>query len=142
MRNENFIRIWITMAIKIKRMARILQQADLEIQNIICTFANRKTRTMKSKAEILQLLSLYKPTAESKYGLTRIGIFGSVARDMQTENSDVDICYEGAIPSLLTLDLIQADLEQLFNCRVDMVRIRDNMNALLKKRIEKEAVYV
>lgn len=123
-------------------LARILQQEDLEIQNIICTFANRKSRTMKSKAEILQLLSLYKPTAESKYGLTRIGIFGSVARDMQTENSDVDICYEGAIPSLLTLDLIQADLEQLFNCRVDMVRIRDNMNALLKKRIEKEAVYV
>lgn len=123
-------------------LAKILQQADLEIQNIICTFANRKSRTMKSKAEILQLLSLYKPTAESKYGLTRIGIFGSVARDMQTENSDIDICYEGAIPSLLTLDLIQADLEQLFNCRVDMVRIRDNMNALLKKRIEKEAVYV
>ena len=116
--------------------------ADLENQNIICTFASRKSRTMKSKAEILQLLSLYKPTAESKYGLTRIGIFGSVARDMQTENSDVDICYEGAIPSLLTLDLIQADLEQLFNCRVDMVRVRDNMNALLKKRIEKEAVYV
>ena len=102
----------------------------------------KKTTTMKSKAEILRLLSLYKPTAESKYGLTRIGIFGSVARDMQTEDSDVDVCYEGAAPSLLTLDLIQTDLEQLLNCRVDMVRVRDNMNALLKQRIEKEAVYV
>ena len=101
-----------------------------------------KTATMKSKAEILHLLSLYKPTAESKYGLTRIGIFGSVARDMQTEDSDIDVCYEGAAPSLLTLDLIQTDLEQLLNCRVDMVRVRDNMNALLKQRIEKEAVYV
>ena len=97
---------------------------------------------MKSKAEILHLLSLYKPTAESKYGLTRIGIFGSVARDMQTEDSDIDVCYEGAVPSLLTLDLIQTDLEQLLNCRVDMVRVRDNMNTLLKQRIEKEAVYV
>ncbi len=35
---------------------------------------------MKTKSEILHLLSIYKPTAESKYGLTRIGIFGSVAR--------------------------------------------------------------
>lgn len=97
---------------------------------------------MKSKAEIFHLLSLYKPTAESKYGLTRIGIFGSVARDMQTEDSDIDVCYEGAVPSLLTLGLIQTDLEQLLNCRVDMVRVRDNMNTLLKQRIEKEAVYV
>lgn len=97
---------------------------------------------MKSTAEILNLLRSYKPTAESKYGLTRIGIFGSAARGTQTEDSDIDICYEGAVPSLLTLDLIQTELERLFTCRVDMVRVRNNMNALLKKRIEKEAVYV
>ena len=47
---------------------------------------------MKSKQEILQLLSQYKLTAMSKYGLTRIGIFGSVARDEQTADSDVDVC--------------------------------------------------
>lgn len=97
---------------------------------------------MKTKTEILQLLSEYKPTAESRYGLTHIGIFGSVARDEQTEHSDVDVCYEGQIPSLLTLDLIQRDLEHLFGCQVDMVRIRKNMNTLLKRRIEKEALYV
>jgi len=62
---------------------------------------------MKTKNEILHLLTLYKPTAESKYGLTRIGIFGSVARGEQTEDSDVDVCYEGRVPTLLTLDLIQ-----------------------------------
>ena len=46
---------------------------------------------MKTKNEILHLLSVYKPTAESKYGLTRIGIFGSVARGDDTEDSDIDI---------------------------------------------------
>lgn len=97
---------------------------------------------MKQRTEILQLLSNYKPVAKKKYGLTRIGIFGSVARGEQTEQSDVDVCYEGKAPSLLTLDLIQCDLEKLFDCKVDMVRVRDNMNALLKKRIEREAVYV
>ena len=59
------------------------------------------------------MLSLYKPMAERKYGLTRIGIFGSVARNEQTEDSDVDVCYEGKVPSLLTLDLIQSDLEKM-----------------------------
>lgn len=97
---------------------------------------------MKSKAEILYLLSLYKPKAERQYGLTRIGVFGSVARGEQTSHSDVDVCYEGNVPSLLTLDLMQTDLEQLFECKVDMVRVRDNMNALLKQRIQKEALYV
>ena len=97
---------------------------------------------MKTRSEILHLLRLYKPTAEKRYGLTRIGIFGSVARGEQREGSDVDVCYEGKVPSLLTLDLIQTDLEHLFGCQVDMVRVRDNMNSLLKQRIQKEALYV
>ena len=97
---------------------------------------------MKSKAEILYLLSLYKPKAESLYGLTRIGVFGSVARGEHTADSDVDVCYEGKVPSLLTLDHMQSDLEQLLDCKVDMVRVRDNMNSHLKQRIQKEALYV
>ncbi|MBQ8655521.1 MAG: nucleotidyltransferase family protein [Prevotella sp.] len=97
---------------------------------------------MKTKTEILNLLSLYMSTAKDKYGLTRMGIFGSVARGDQTDDSDIDICYEGQAPSLLTLDLMQTDLEHLLGCNVDMVRMRDNMNALLKQRIQKEAVYV
>ena len=44
---------------------------------------------MKTKNEILHLLSQYKPMAMSKYGLTRICIFGSGARDVQTEASEV-----------------------------------------------------
>ena len=109
------------------------------------TFAgkNLKTRTeMKTRTEIIHLLSLYKPTAQSKYGLTRLGIFGSVARGEQTEDSDVDVCYEGRVPSLLTLDLIQTDLEEILGSRVDLVRIRDGMNSLLRERIRKEGVYV
>ena len=97
---------------------------------------------MKTKNEILRLLSLYKPTAQSKYGLTRLGIFGSVARGEHTEDSDVDVCYEGRVPTLLTLDLIQTDLEKLLECQVDLVRVRDGMNSLLKQRIQKEGVYV
>ena len=45
---------------------------------------------MKSTDEILALLRTYKPTAVNKYGLTRIGVFGSVARGEQTPESDVD----------------------------------------------------
>jgi hypothetical protein len=99
-------------------------------------------RNMKSKSEILSLLRRYKPTAQKKYGITKLGIFGSVARGEQTTDSDVDICYEGKAPSFLTLDMIQTELEQLFGCKVDMVRIRENMNSLLRQRILRDGIYV
>ena len=50
---------------------------------------------MKSTTEILELLRIYKAHSAAKYGVRRLGIFGSVARGEQTEHSDVDICYEG-----------------------------------------------
>ena len=97
---------------------------------------------MKTTSEILTLLKSYKDIATSKYGLTKIGIFGSVARGEQTEDSDVDVCYEGKTPSFITLDLIQTDFEKLFGTKVDFVRVRDKMNQLLKQRIIKEGIYV
>lgn len=97
---------------------------------------------MKSTSEILALLKSYKAANALKYGFARLGIFGSVARNEQTEQSDVDICYEGEAPSLLTLDRIQCELEELLGCPVDLVRIREQMNEALKRHITKEAIYV
>ena len=97
---------------------------------------------MKSQKEILDLLRRYKPTAQKKYGLTRLGVFGSVARGEESDESDVDVCYEGKAPSLLSLDMIQTELEHLLDCKVDLVRIRENMNNLLRQRILRDGIYV
>lgn len=97
---------------------------------------------MKSTAEILEILKIYKAQYAKKYGLKRIGIFGSAARGEQTEKSDVDICYEGEAPSLLTLDYMQTELDRLLGCPVDLIRIRESMNKRLKQRILKESIYV
>lgn len=97
---------------------------------------------MKSTAEILEILRTYKLQSAAKYGLKRLGIFGSAARGEQTEQSDVDICYEGEAPSLLTLDYMQHELEKLLDCPVDLIRIREHMNNRLKQRILKESIYV
>lgn len=97
---------------------------------------------MKTTDEILELLKGYKAKATALYGLTRMGVFGSVARGEQTDASDIDVCYEGKAPSFLTLDIIQAELESLFGARVDLVRVRKNMNGLLRQRIEQEGIYV
>ncbi len=97
---------------------------------------------MKTTTEYLSILKNYQAQHAGKYGITRMGIFGSVARGEQKEESDIDICYEGKAPSLLTLDKMQSELKNLFGCPVDLVRIREHMNAYLKQRITKEAIYV
>jgi len=58
------------------------------------------------------------------------------------ELSDIDIVVELNKPDLFYLVDIKQDLEEKFHRPVDIVRYRDRMNAFLKKRIDKEAVYV
>lgn len=96
---------------------------------------------MKSTSEILSLLSAYKNSSAQKYGLTKIGIFGSVARGEQTEDSDVDICIEMAHPDLFSMVHIKEELQALLGRTVDIVRIRENMNPMLLKQIRRDGVY-
>ena len=47
----------------------------------------------------------------------------------QTEESDVDVYVECPPMGLFRLGSLKNTLEQLFGCRVDIVRLRDHMNA-------------
>lgn len=49
---------------------------------------------MKTKAEYIRLLRQYMTENASKYGISRMGIFGSVARGENTEQSDIDVYVE------------------------------------------------
>lgn len=97
---------------------------------------------MKSTADYLQLLRQYMKANAEKYGITRMGIFGSVARGEHTKDSDVDICFEAPAPGLFTMVHIKYELEALLGCPVDLVRLRERMDEYLRRDIEKEALYV
>lgn len=97
---------------------------------------------MKSTAEYINLLRNYMMENASKYSIIRMGIFGSVARGEQTEDSDVDVCLETSNPNMFALVHIKEDLQALFGCNVDIVRLRDHMDSFLRSRIEKEGIYV
>src|SRR5262245_23245936 len=49
---------------------------------------------MKTKVEILEILRKEKPELVRRYGLKRLALFGSYAREDQREDSDVDILVE------------------------------------------------
>lgn len=97
---------------------------------------------MKTTQEIISILKNFKTKQAAKYGILKMGVFGSVARGEQREDSDVDVYIEGELKGLFALAGIKNELEELLGCQVDIVRLRDRMDNFLKKRIQKEGVYV
>ena len=87
-------------------------------------------------------LSDFKQAFGAKFGITNIGIFGSVARRENTPESDIDIVVEIEKPSLSTMYELKETLKNLFGCEVDLVRFRDSLRPLLKTNIQNDAVYV
>ena len=92
--------------------------------------------------DILQVLKHFKKLNGERYNIDRLGLFGSGARDICVEESDIDVVVVLSKPDMFNLIGIKQDLEEKFQNHVDIVRYRDKMNPFLKKRIEKEAVYV
>ena len=94
------------------------------------------------KDEIIRALRSFIALNRYRYEIIRLGVFGSAARDDMNEQSDIDVVVELGKPDLFYLVGIKQDLEEKFRRPVDIVRYRDTMNGFLKKRIDKEAVYV
>ncbi len=94
-----------------------------------------------SEDEILSVLRLLKEHIQTRYKVTRIGVFGSVARGEASPESDVDIVVEMEPNLFLRADL-KAELTARFGRPVDVIRYRQEMNSRLKSQIDMEAHYV
>jgi predicted nucleotidyltransferase len=94
------------------------------------------------KEDAINTLRQFKKLKGNDYDIVRIGLFGSVARYMIDDQSDIDVVVVLGKPDMFNLIGIKQDLEEEFKRSVDLVRHRETMNPFLKKRIEKEAVYV
>jgi len=77
-----------------------------------------------------------------RYNIIKIGFFGSAARGGMDDQSDIDVVVELGKQDLFNIIGIKQDLEEQFSIPVDVVSYRQKMNQFLKKRIDKEAIYV
>jgi len=91
--------------------------------------------------EALRILRELKPTLAEKYGVTRIGVFGSVARDEAGADSDVDVLVEMEPVGLWEMTGLWQDLEEALSSSVDLVRYREDLRPLMKSRINRDTVY-
>jgi predicted nucleotidyltransferase len=95
-----------------------------------------------TKESLLKFISSHKDEFKRSFGVSRIGLFGSGARGELSADSDIDIVVEMDKPDLFFLIGVKQTLEEAFGKKVDVIRLRDTMNRSLRRRIERDAVYV
>ena len=92
--------------------------------------------------QVLDVLAESKPVLAERYGVTRLALFGSVARGTPVADSDIDVlvAFDGPATSKRYFGVLFY-LEDLFGRSVDLVTDKA-LRAELRPHIEREAVSV
>lgn len=95
-----------------------------------------------NRKDALDTLLQVKPELVGRYGVTRLALFGSTARDTARNQSDIDIlvAFDGPATSSRFFG-VQFLLEDLFGCSVDLVT-ENALRSELRPYIEQEAIDV
>jgi uncharacterized protein len=99
---------------------------------------------MATKGEILDFLARNKEYFRDRYGVIKIGLFGSYARDEQTSGSDIDLVveFEKNTPNLYDLKReIKEFIKRSLNLNADIAREK-YIKPIYKDSILKETIYV
>ncbi len=94
------------------------------------------------KTDAINTLAKLKPELIERFGVTRLALFGSTARDLANQASDIDIlvAFDGPATSAKYFG-VQFLLEDQFGCSVDLVTEKA-LRSELRKFVEQDAIYV
>lgn len=95
-----------------------------------------------NREQAMKLLAQSKPTLAARYGVTRLALFGSTARNSARADSDIDVLvdFDGPATSARYFG-VQFYLEDLLGRPVDLVTAKA-LRKELRPYIEQEALYV
>lgn len=97
------------------------------------------------KDEVIRLLKEHYDVLQTEYGISKIGIFGSVVKGTMTEDSDLDIVVEFIKPIGFKFFRLVEYLENLFGTKVNVITKDGIKNIRVKevaRNIERNLVYV
>jgi len=95
---------------------------------------------MQSRSDIIRLIEANREKIRT-FGVRKLGIFGSVARDEQTESSDVDVLVELERETFRGYMGLLVFLEELFGRKVDLA-IKDSIKPRIRDRVLADTIYV
>lgn len=91
--------------------------------------------------EILQNLAQQFTQLRAKYGVSKLGVFGSYARGEATAASDVDVLVEFSRPIGWEIVDLNDELEAVLQKPVDLVTV-NALKPQLKDQILEQVIYV
>ena len=90
----------------------------------------------------LQILEAHRQELRERFGVKSLRLFGSVARDEASEQSDVDVLVDfDETPSLFGFLRLQGYLRDLLGTKVDLVT-ESGLKERARQYVEKDAVNV
>ena len=95
---------------------------------------------MMTKKAILRIIQDHREEISEKYGVKKIGLFGSYVRDEAGHKSDIDILVEFNTPNFDNYMELKFYLEDLLKATVDLV-LADTLKPRIRPYISKEVVY-
>jgi predicted nucleotidyltransferase len=96
---------------------------------------------MKTRSEVIAILGNHKLDLMQRWQLKSLALFGSVARNEQTETSDIDLLVELGLPMGWEFFDLIAELETLLGSKVDLIE-RSQIKPKAWHYIANEVVYV
>jgi len=99
---------------------------------------------MINQNQILNYLSTNKQDISKKYHLTKLGIFGSYARNEQTPESDLDLLVEfeeNTTDLTDKKDYLRKEIQSVFNLQVDICREK-YIKPIFRQQVLADAIYV
>ena len=94
---------------------------------------------MKTSQEYINLLREHQSELQQRFGIVRLRLFGSVARNEQCENSDVDL-FVTMPPKFFNYIQAVQYLEEVLGCSVDLISDHKNLRPFFKEQIERDGI--
>jgi len=94
-----------------------------------------------TKEYILNILKENHTLLERRYAVDSIGLFGSYAKGIANEKSDIDFYVVFKKKTLDNMTGLWLYLEKVFNKKIDMLYYHPGLREGLKQQIEEEVLY-
>ena len=96
---------------------------------------------MRTRQEYMELIKSHANELQSRFGITSMRMFGSVARNQHQEGSDVDL-FVTMPPKFYNYIAASQYLEEVLGCNVDLVRDHKNIRPFFRKQIEQDGINI
>jgi len=94
------------------------------------------------KDEIINTLQVDKQFLKDNFGVVTIALFGSYAKGVESEDSDVDFMVEFTEPSYSLLMGLYSYLEHKLNSKIEIVRKGPHLSERFLNNIQSDLIYV